>query len=596
MNFKNGIKKIGAGLALSAMLLTSVVPINSFAADTQPVYTINIKAANNKTDGAEYSVLRTKKMLETGELVAEKTPVQVQKVTLTNGSAQVKVNEKGVYQLKPVKRAKGYLLDQKEDGKSAQVSFPLVSNGSISANQVFEFQTKNRPLVKDVEFIKYGNDKKTPLANVTFELRQTHSPKTIDSSNKVSEWQQIDKATQDKNKKVYTTKEDGKLVYTNLSEGKYELVETATANGYELNQNKNTFTVTQNNNIATIEASTITGSNLLVNYLSPVPEKSVVQTEGEAKTTTVNVDIPYVYDLKFKAPADIKDYVILKMIDNLDSRLEVLGVTSITQTDNKNLDITDKAELDKLVKIEGNNVTVDLKSQIAKLVPEKEVHVYLKTKIKSTTVTKTPIKNSYDIVYNNGKLGDPTVEKKKTSKDDDSTITTPQFGSIKFTKTKSDGKTPLEGATFRIFRLGSDKIFTPIKPGDKTEITVNYQKVNSLKEALDTKAYVNPTTGKEIPDVVSGKDGVVEFKNLPYGQYVIYEVKAPANYNVKQDGLNVDVNAKTEEVVLENVKNYSTEENVPGTGTKGAMIFAIVGAGLVAGSIYVARRKKALAK
>ena len=89
---------------------------------------------------------------------------------------------------------------------------------------------------------------------------------------------------------------------------------------------------------------------------------------------------------------------------------------------------------------------------------------------------------------------------------------------------------------------------------------------------------------------------MVEFKNLPYGQYVIYEVKAPANYNVKQDGLNVDVNAKTEEVVLENVKNYSTEENVPGTGTKGAMIFAIVGVGLVAGSIYIARRKKALAK
>ena len=35
MNLKNGIKKIGAGLALSAMLLTSVVPINSHNLCTQ---------------------------------------------------------------------------------------------------------------------------------------------------------------------------------------------------------------------------------------------------------------------------------------------------------------------------------------------------------------------------------------------------------------------------------------------------------------------------------------------------------------------------------------------------------------------------------
>lgn len=589
MNFKNGIKKIGAGLALSAMLLTSVVPINSFAADTKPVYTINIKAANNETDGAEYEVIRTKKVTNTGETVNEKTPVSIQKVVLKNGTAQVKVNEKGVYQLKPIRRAAGHLLDIRDDGKTAQVEFPRIEKGVESKTQSFEFQTKNRPLNIGAEFIKYGDDTVSPLEHVTFELRQTHKPKTIGNDNRVTEWESIPKETQDKNKQTYTTKADGKVVYNNLPEGKYELVETVSAEKHEVNKNVNTFTVTQENNKAVIKDSTITNVKKLVNYLSPVPEKRIVEPQGEVLENTINVETPYMYNLKVKAPTDIKEYTVFKMKDKLDDRLQLLDVLSVTQTGNDKLNVVTKEDLAKIVTIKGNELTVDLKSKIKDLEPGKMINVYAKAKVKGTVVTKITIENDYDLFYNNGKDGQPDVEHKKTS---NKTKTTPHFGSVKFVKTQSDGKTPLDGAKFRIFRLDTEKPFVPVKPGDKTTETIKFQNVKNLKEAQSSKAFVLPSTAKEYADVVTAKDGVVEFKNLPYGEYVVYEIEAPDNYRIKEDSIPFTINEKTETITLQNVKNFSKEEVVPGTGTKGAMIFATIGIGLLAASYFVVKRQE----
>lgn len=590
MNLKNSIKKLGASLAISAMLLTSVVPIQSFAANTQPVYTINIKAANNQTDGAEYLVVRTKKILETGEAVNEKSPVTIKKVVLTNGFAQVKVNTKGIYELKPIKRAPGHLLDVRADGKTAQVEFPRIEKGVISKTQSFQFETKTRPLNIGAQFIKYGDDTISPLENVTFELRQTHKPKTIGDDNKVTEWEAIPKDTQNKNKKTYTTKADGKVIYNNLPEGKYELVETVSAQNHEVNKNVNTFTVTQENNKAVIKDSTITNLKKLVNYLSPVPEKRIVEPQGEVLENTINVETPYMYNLKVKAPTDIKEYTIFKMKDKLDDRLQLLDVLSITQTDNEKLNVTTKEELSKLVTIKDNELTVDLKSKIKDLEPKKMINVYVKAKIKGSVIVKTTILNDYDLFYNNGKGGQPNVEHKKTS---NKTKTTPHFGSVKFVKTKSDGKTPLNGATFRIFRLDTEKPFVPIKPGDKTTETIKFQDVKNLKEAQSSKAFVLPSTAKEYADIVTAKDGVVEFKNLPYGDYVVYEVKSPDNYRIKEDSIPFTINDKTETITLKNVKNYSVEENIPKTGTKGSIIFGIIGFGLLAaGSLFAYKKKQ----
>lgn len=551
-------KRTVALLGVGAILLGSTVT------HAQNNYTLEVNSGvGSKTNGAVYSVIKTQDLLKSGKLQTI-SPREVGKVTLKDGKSSINIKEDGVYQVKNIKRAPGYLLDYRTDGKTAQVQFPLLKDGKVSSNQLYKITTKDRPIQYTAEFIKYGDDKISPLEHVTFELRQTHRPKTIADDNTVKEWEEISKQEQDKNKKTYTTKADGKVIYKDLAEGKYQIIETVTEEGYEVNKNENTFTITQEKNKPVMKNSTITEFNKLVNYKSPNPEKKILNDKKEqVDEYELNVETPFQYLLKVKAPTDVREYTKFRMEDTLNDNLTLLSVESITQgskTFNK----------DNLVKINGNKLTVDFKDVIKELTANQEIIVTVNAKIKGKVLEKVCIPNAYDLIYNNGKGHNPDLEHKKES---NTTCVSPHYGKVEFIKTQSNGTTPLKDAQFKIFKKGA---------------------VKSVKEAQEKQAVTNPVTGKPYEIVTTKADGKVEFKNLPYDVYEIWEVKAPQGYNVKNDSIAVTINEKTEEVKLSAVKNYLEEEYVPGTGTKGALIFLAIGTALITTSFVY--KKKAVAK
>lgn len=100
-----------------------------------------------------------------------------------------------------------------------------------------------------------------------------------------------------------------------------------------------------------------------------------------------------------------------------------------------------------------------------------------------------------------------------------------------------------------------------------------------------------------IAEKTSGKDGRVEFTDLPYGEYCIVERKAPDGYKILEDAYKVELNGDTVEDYVHEVKivNYKKGAQIVETGGKGIGPYLTGGAALlIVGSIFffVTQQKK----
>lgn len=121
------------------------------------------------------------------------------------------------------------------------------------------------------------------------------------------------------------------------------------------------------------------------------------------------------------------------------------------------------------------------------------------------------------------------VENKKEDK--------PKVGDHRFLKISDDDKkSPLEGAIFKVYKKEKD---------------ASYEVV--LK---DSKEY----------QVTSGKDGIFEVTDLPYGDYYLWEVKAPKGYLSLKDKIDFTIDSKSKDkiIAIKNLKKIPPI--VPETG------------------------------
>lgn len=100
-----------------------------------------------------------------------------------------------------------------------------------------------------------------------------------------------------------------------------------------------------------------------------------------------------------------------------------------------------------------------------------------------------------------------------------------------------------------------------------------------------------------IAEKTSGKDGRVEFTDLPYGEYCIVERQAPDGYKILEDAYKVELDGDTVEDYVHEVKivNYKKGAQIVETGGKGIGPYLTGGAALlVIGSIFffVSQQKK----
>ncbi|MEF7557594.1 SpaH/EbpB family LPXTG-anchored major pilin [Bacillus thuringiensis] len=345
---------------------------------------------------------------------------------------------------------------------------------------------------------------------------------------------------------------DGKIRVQGLEYGKYYFQETKAPTGYVIDPTKHEFSITES---GTVNADGSLTSGVIVpvaikNFEEPTIDKKI---NGDSENAPMNPNTEHTYDIKTLIPEDIKEYKNYVVKDVLDDKLTIVG-TPIVKIDGVEVD----ASVVEVV-VEGQKVTATVKD-FTKLDGKKQFHLQIATKIKEGFPAGTQIQNKANIDFTN--KNDVTGEKE--SKPTTVTVTT---GSIALTKVDGEDSTKtLQGAEF---------------------------------ELRDKDGKVVVVEGKEVKGV-SDANGVIQWNNIPYGEYQVVETKAPTytkedgttgSYQLLKDPIDLTVDADHQAIKL-NVENNKSGWVLPTTGGMGTVLFTVVGLLLMAAAAFVFFRKK----
>ena len=285
-----------------------------------------------------------------------------------------------------------------------------------------------------------------------------------------------------------------------------------------------------------------------------------------------------------------------QITDQIDPKLEITKVEAkIVKAGGAEQALTEANDKDGKF-FEGNNVDVDLNSDIAKtLGAGDKVVVTITTKLKAEFKEATDIAPNKALVFQNNPDGSESDKPKETPE-----VKT-YWGGLQFKKVDGKGNA-LEGAEFQIVRQAA---------GEKCS------QIDTKKK--DSWTPVNGQQGGEVKTTfVSGQDGMVKITGLhvndfednaevaagEQSHYCLIEVKAPKGKELLPEALEFKLVAsetsperayKLASVQVgdnegEVVNSDDTTPNLPMTGGMGVGILAAIGAAIVAAGAWFARR------
>ena len=128
---------------------------------------------------------------------------------------------------------------------------------------------------------------------------------------------------------------------------------------------------------------------------------------------------------------------------------------------------------------------------------------------------------------------------------------------------------------------------------------------NKLKGAefvlKDNNGKIVVVAGKEVTGV-SDENGVIKWSNIPYGDYQIFETKAPtytkedgtkASYQLLKDPIDVKISENNQTVKL-TIENNKSGWILPVTGGIGTTLFTVIGLTLMLTAAFIFFRKSLL--
>ncbi|MCP9225219.1 SpaA isopeptide-forming pilin-related protein [Bacillus mycoides] len=352
-------------------------------------------------------------------------------------------------------------------------------------------------------------------------------------------------------RKKLVTEGNGHIRVQGLEYGEYYFQETKAPKGYVLDSTKCEFFIKNSGTIN--EDGTITSGALVKvevkNYEEPTIDKKI---NGNLGTLPINPLTTYNYDIKTLIPEDIKEYRKYVVTDTLDNRLVIQGkpVVKIDGTE-VNASVVEIA-------VEGQKVTATVKD-FTKLDGKKEFHLQIKSQVKEGVPSGTEILNTAKIDFTNK---NEVIEEKESKP----VVVVPTTGIIELTKIDGADKKKLKGAEF---------------------------------ELKDKNGKIVVVAGKEVTGV-SDDNGVITWTNIPYGDYQIFETKAPthtkedgttASYQLLKDPIDVKINENNQSVKL-TVENNKSGWILPVTGGIGTTLFTTLGVTLMVTAAFVFFRKK----
>ncbi|PHB80346.1 hypothetical protein COE94_26895 [Bacillus toyonensis] len=352
-------------------------------------------------------------------------------------------------------------------------------------------------------------------------------------------------------KKDLVTDANGHIRVQGLEYGEYYFQETKAPKGYVIDPTKREFFIKNSGTIN--EDGTITSGTVvkveLKNYEEPTIDKKI---NGNLEALPINPLTNYNYDIKTLIPEDIKEYKKYVVTDTLDNRLVMQG-KPIVKIDGAevNASVVDVA-------VEGQKVTATVKD-FTKLDGKKEFHLHIKSQVKEGVPSSSEILNIAKIDFTN--KNDVIGEKESKS-----VVVVPTTGIIELSKIDGDNKKKLKGAEFVL---------------------------------KDKNGKIVVVAGKEVIGV-SDENGVIKWSNIPYGDYQIFETKAPtytkedgktASYQLLKDPIDVKVSENNQTVKL-TIENNKSGWILPVTGGIGTTLFTVLGLTLMVTAAFVFFRKK----
>lgn len=352
-------------------------------------------------------------------------------------------------------------------------------------------------------------------------------------------------------KKELVTDANGHIRVQGLEYGEYYFQETKAPKGYIIDPTKREFFVKNSGTIN--EDGTITSGTVVKlevkNYEEPTIDKKI---NAKLEALPINPLTNYNYDIKTLIPEDIKEYKKYVVTDTLDNRLVIQGKPIVK---------IDGAEVNANVvevAIEGQKVTATV-IDFTKLDGKKEFHLQIKSQVKEGVPSGSEILNTAKIDFTNKN----DVMGEKESKP---VVVVPTTGIIELTKIDGANKNKLKGAEFVL---------------------------------KDHNGKIVVVAGKEVTGV-SDEHGVIKWSNIPYGDYQIFETKAPtytkedgtkASYQLLKDPIDVKISENNQTVKL-TIENNKSGWILPVTGGIGTTLFTVIGLTLMLTAALVFFRKK----
>lgn len=457
-------------------------------------------------------------------------------------------------------------------------------------------QTKNMPKQPNkVKLKKIDAKTRLPLKNVKFRIQGI---------------------TNNFDKTDYT-KDNGEIELE-LEEGKYRAIEVETPDGYKAinpveftvrNGESGIKTVVIENEkdiipdsgvlkIKKVDAKTkqkLTGAifGIYESESSTTPVKTLyINSNGEGEADKLTLEKQY-YLKEIKAPQGyLKSNKVIKFVINKTSFDKTLNI-ALKEMTISNTKAEGRIIIDK-VSTNGKK----LKNAVFEIRKGKELIETLVTDNNGRTISKYLPHGDYELFEKNSpefyKKIKITNNKVKIDSNSDYKVTVTNnhlMGSIELSKVDSKGNF-LKDAKYVLYVPNS--ILEKYK--SDTELQKTYF---TDKNINDTSKYPQINGYTPVIEKTTG-NGVTKFEKLLVtnskdNKYILKEIQAPNGYMIDRENVIVDLN-QTEngkEDIVKKVKrtNYNVPENTPNTGTKGALIFLLVGSVLILSSFALKKKE-----
>ncbi len=425
--------------------------------------------------------------------------------TDTTGTIIIPNLKQGSYKIQEIKAPDGYVLDD-------TAKLVHLKQGEPQLIEIFNSKKAG------IQIFKRDSKTATPLQGAKFEVRKVNGE--LIGTNYISD-------------------SSGMITISGLEQGWYTVKEITAPKGYALNNNAQNVEVKTNDYTQVIFENDKLGSIRLkkIDYVTKNPIAGVkfkftkengenvgeFVTDAQGEINLVDMLEPTTYLIEEIAVP--QGYALDKGIRKV--KIEI-GTETMVKWENYPLATLEITKIDERTKKPINGVEFELlnakKDSMGKFTTDNKGRIYLESKLAQGTyyLKETKAKDGYI----------PNEEEKaiqlkwgKTTKIE--FVNTPIFGQIEIHKIGSKNN-QITG------QLDGDNL-------QGAEFTI-YEK----------------STGKEVTKVVTNSQGIARTGELPYGEYIVKETKAPAYYVANENEFEANIKENKEVIKLE-IQNMSVD-------------------------------------